>query len=204
MKKYHVGEYVGGKHFKTFRIESIIDGVMPIYALRNPYVNNNSTSGHPYWWLTEYCLEAFKFTLVVPDFEKWESVETGDMLAHSHEHEKGVHTEFVKVLARAGNLLLLSMAPIQDKEDPSDQLLKQLDELSNEIGVPTETTEKVKEMITNVLPDSEVHVGIQEIDDEINKTMKQLTLSHKMADMANGWRSIEELVLNGHWEIMKE
>lgn len=194
--KYKPKDYLRSDkaHSVFIRVEAAVNGEIPFYALRNAHVDKKL------WWVSEYVLDAFGFFKDTPKFEAWNNLKAGDLIAHG---EKNGHKDFVKVLARIDNLVMLSMSPVHPEEEPANKIVAQLNELADEAGIDDETREVTTKMVSSVIKaTTQTHLGIEEIDEEIEGMMHSLTKSHKVC--RGEWIPLERLALEAHWEIMSE
>lgn len=164
--KYKVGEYVTREDSIILEVQAVIENDMPLYGVFG-------YKEHHLHWDSEYELENKGFKKVIPDFERWNKVQAGDLIHCGVTKERS----YCKVIARVGNLVMLSTSTLtkKNKED-LERITSQLEELTDgEI-----TGEKVAEKF-----------GFPETNSEAYKTA------------ADKWWSIHDLALM-NWELLVE
>lgn len=161
--KYAVGDYICREDTILLKVVmAYAEGTAPIYGLL--------THRHEKMqWFTEHELESY--TKTEPNIQRWATVEAGDVIHVGKSAERA----YIRVLARIDNSVLLSEAPLAQKQkDKLDALASQIEELSQ--------GEVTKKSIMDTVPST--------------STIE----AHKSA---SHWMSVEHLALM-NWELLRE
>lgn len=137
--KYKVGDYVTSPKHVFLEIVGVIDqGVLPIYAIRNP--KNMSQIR----WESQYELDEQNLEKGTPDFAKFAAVQAGDVLKMGFTDDR----QYLRILARVGDVVMLSAAPDPKTVKDVTDLSKQLEELTDGVVNPLEMMGKAdKDML---------------------------------------------------------
>lgn len=123
--KYKVGDYLVAPQIKFLEIVAVIEGRMPIYAVRMPH--NPPKHGMQVNWQTEYQVEEHDAKLGKPDFAPYRKLAADDVLKVSGDENDDAYS---RILARVGDMVLLSQVPHKHIEGLTD-LAEQLRELTD-------------------------------------------------------------------------
>lgn len=120
--KFKVGDYVTRPDWVYLRVVAALPSDNTLYALVN-YTKKPALQ-----WLTEFEVEQWQLKLAKPDFECWKNIAVGDMI----QIRDNDHSHYRKVLARIGDAVMLSEAPVSKKQrDTLDKLAAQVEELTS-------------------------------------------------------------------------
>lgn len=185
MSKYKVGDYIVAPGCIFKRIVGVItdDSSNPIYANCVPYnrakdddrAGGYSAIGTRMVWDTEFELDDDGYAPATPDFKRYSKLEAGDMLL------VGDKQDYIKVLARVGEAILLSDIPNTQEAEMVNKLSEQIKELS----------------------DGKVDPMQDLMSEDERKKLKQrgtMTYAHKVANI---WKTTEWLCLM-NWTIVGE
>lgn len=163
--KYAVGDYVTRPDWVLLGVETAIDGEVPLYGLYNPRTNNID-------WHTEYELDDKEVVKASPpNFDLWASIEVGEMVRTGNDQ-----SGYAKVIARTGDLVMISITPLTKTEkDRFESLASQLEDLTD----GTISKDEVKKKLD--LP-------------------KSTSAAYKTPSK---WRTVRQLALM-NWELIRE
>lgn len=170
--KYKVGDYITADDYVIRKVLAVVeDGLQPVYAVDNPKGDKDDIK-----WVTEFELDEDSMSQITPDFASYHALEAGDILHMGQASDR----EYTTVIARVGDLVLLSMAPH-----------------SHELKQATQLSDQLKE-----LTDGEVDL-IGSLDEDTKKALKKHSSSRWTKNVASMWRSVEWICLM-NWPIVKE
>jgi hypothetical protein len=173
--KYKVGDYLTADDSVIMRVDAVIadDPYNPLYGVSHEK-RPDREKDTLLQWATEYELDHNPPVYhITPEWDKWAKVKAGDLIHVGTSIDKG----YVKVLARVGNLVMLSSKPTTRKEKESlNRIAGQIEDL---------TDGKVTKI---------------EITKTIGKDMELTTSeAHKTAN--SYWWTTEQLA-RMHWELL--
>lgn len=169
--KYKIGDYVTSNNRVIREVLAVItDGTIPIYGLRSPKKWDDIT------WDTEYELDDEKAQKVIPDFALYDTLQAGDMLHMGHTEER----QYIHVLARVGNALLMSSIPDRDT-----------------IKKVTKLSEQIKELTDGTID------PLGDMDDRDRAEMRKSGSITHTAKQATSWQTADWLCLM-NWPIVRE
>lgn len=179
MSKFKIGDYISADDTILIKIVAVMQeekdkSIYPIYALSSSKMENIK-------WVTEYELEKKNFKKALPpDFEKFRKIKSGDVLKIECIHKGKNQTEYKYVIARVGDVCLLSRSP--EKE-----MVQEINKLSEQIAELTEGQ-------INILED---------LSDDVKTSLKETESSLHNSKVADDWYHVDFLAtLN--WEIISE
>lgn len=178
--RFKSGDYLtidNGQRNAFVKVIAVIEGpVQHLYALQR--------WGHKFKWFTEYEMFAeADFTTCLgkgPDLKLWDTIAVGDMLecngCNNPYYERHTHM----VIARVGQLVMLSNAPVKLDADKTRAVAEQLDSLTNDA------------------------FGLSELAENAIKSSKPYSSSRNAQKISQkDWSDIEHLAwLN--WRIIRE
>lgn len=169
--KFKVGDYIVGEGRVFSRVMAVInDGVQPVYATMGPKDKKPT-------WETEFELvDELKLVKQTPDFAKYKKLKPGDVLLTGKSTE-GIYTT---VLARVGDLCLISLAP-------QKKAIEQVEKLADQIKELTE---------------GEVDV-LESLGDDSKSKMRKYSSTTWANKVAGGWETTDWLCLM-NWPIVSE
>lgn len=169
--KYKVGDYIGGDNYVLLRIMAVLtEGPEIVYGLSTPKDSDLK-------WSTEFeLLDRNNNDVLVPDFEAYHNLKAGDILHCGQTMDR----EYITILARAGDLALVSMAPLRKEMGKINKLAEQIKELS----------------------DGELDM-MDNLSDDAKDNMKKYSSSKYTSRVASDWHPVEWLCLM-NWPIVKE
>lgn len=176
--KYKRGQYLAKEGLKVVKILAVItNSSQPVYATEMPRDRDKSEQGTHTDWRTEFELDEDKYEVVKPDFKRYATLEPNDILRIG----SGDEVKYVKILARAGDMALLSQIPQKEAVKAMVGISEQLKEL----------TEGRVDLIKATFSDEEL------TDMEKHGTTKW---AHNVASF---WKTTEWLCLM-NWPIVEE
>lgn len=146
--KYKVGDYIARHDSTAALVLAVIEGNVPLYGVQ---IRNADGEVHAkIKWLTEYETDTIGYAPYNPDFKLWASIEQGDIITIEaecqHPEHKNGHEERRKVLARVGDLIIMSHTPVpHDVQKGGQDIAEQLDDLLDTGGKLTGMYERGKE-----------------------------------------------------------
>jgi hypothetical protein len=163
--KYKVGDYVQRPvNSVHLRVCAAYDGEVPLYALLSPKTTQPD-------WISELELDMLEFRISHPELEKWRGAKEGDIVNDGN--------GFCKVLARIGDVVVLSRSPV-----PRDEFSK-LEDLADQLNSLEPDTKATSEMALSLQP-------------------KTLHEAHRMVGPGScEWRTVEFYALMS-WELLRE
>lgn len=173
--KYKVGDYLVADKIKFLEVVAVIDGYMPVYAIR--IVRDPAKGGLAVKWNTEYELEEDEVKIAKPDFAAYRKLIAGDVLRVGwDDHGPNIYST---ILSRVGNLVLISQIPKNE--------LKELDKIARQ----------VKELTDGGLDLMET------LDTDTRANMKKrMSMSHT-SKVAAAWMHVDDVCLF-NWPIVRE
>lgn len=146
-------------------------------------------------WHTEYELEHLGFTSHQPDFAAWAAIKEGDMFHKLARVNEPNSDHYHKVISRVGNTILMSSCP-QDREEQKAKadILKQIEELSESINLPTVVSTQMKTAIKGDIVISE------EFTAAYNKMMMPSNAFHVAS---SDWITVHDLALM-NWRLVSD
>lgn len=174
MAMYKTGQYIARKDTISLLVVAALGKVDPpladpLYALRCTVAGKDNRI----IWFTQYELDNHGFYEIKPVFDKWANIKTGDMV------ETG--GAYKKVLARFGDIVLLSTQPADKKGiKVAHKLSEQLDELTNGQANFVENLEK-----------------------QLERDKPFLSSNGALKVAENHWHHIHDLALM-NWELLRE
>ena len=168
---YKQGDFVTAPNKVFLEIMAVIDdGVLPIYGTISPKAWDKVI------WRTEFELTDEAYVKGTPDFEQFASIRAGDIMKMGWTDD----AEYIRVLARVGDVVLLSAAPQSKKVKEVTELSKQLEDLTDGMVKPLE-----------MMPAE---------DREMLKKMASTTHASKIA---TEWETVTKLALM-NWQLLSE
>lgn len=171
--KYKVGDYVTRPtNTVHLRVCAAYEGEVPLYAVLSPKDPKPN-------WLSELELDLLEFGPSQPKFKEWENCKAGDIVNDG--------LGFCKILARIGNVIMLSRSPV-----PKDQQPK-LEALADQLSSLEEN-------------DSDKERGEDKTVSKLAMKIQPKTLqdAHRMVGPGScEWHTVEYYALM-NWELLRE
>lgn len=168
---FKVGDYIVAPDCVYLRIMAVVDsGMGPMYGVLGP----KDAVLH---WQSQYQLDSDKMVVGQPPLEQLKSLKAGDIIRAGQRDE----ANYVTVLARVGDAVLLSSRPNKRLAQKLIQLDKMFSEVSEDTGMN----------LTDLIDEREM------------TALKKLGSSLHAAKIADEWLAIETIALM-NWELVSE
>lgn len=174
--KYKLGDYLSAPGKVYMQVRAVIenDNALPVYALQSFHIKNK----HEIEWVTEFELsnDYHVSKTTEPDFKRYDTLAVGDTLKiGDEESQRG--SNYATILARVGNMVLLSQIPHSHE-------VKQIHALADQI----------KE-----LTDGQVEI----MDEDTSQQLKKHGTLNWARQAAADWLTTEQICLM-NWPIVRE
>lgn len=202
--KFKLGDYVVAPGMIILRIDAVIPGSMPIYALggySNKFKTNGVSQEKDIQWVSEYMMDKMGFVKTTPDFEKWKNIAVGDIVLIPDGSDEGVNIddrrlEQYHVLARVGDSVLFSQTPKSRKQHQKDEEIEQqLNELVDELESHLDEIPGLQ--VSAKIIKTGLHKSTYE------KQLEEMIVGSNAYKVPGYWFTVDELAMMD-WKLLKE